>query len=305
MEDFGYKKSTKPENNSNLAKKFFFISATLLSLSAFVYISLKSYHFINGVRNKGEVIVIKGPATPIKIYENNENNPAQENPEIAANNSIYDEILNNDEKAQENIKVTQNQEPAFPPPENLHDMIDKNKATDILQKKLSNNNIQEIIVNPKDKKPQIVKKDQLPKNIVNSQQNINEVSDKKSFNPPVLKPDNNSANPSKPQLNSSDNKKIANEEKNSAGKKRLAIRVQISAMSSIQNCEDYYRRLSKTYPTLFLKTKYYIKEANLGSRGMFYRLQIGDFFNQIDAEEFCKKFITQSQKPSSECIIVE
>jgi hypothetical protein len=76
-------------------------------------------------------------------------------------------------------------------------------------------------------------------------------------------------------------------------------------MSSKEGCEEYFKKLNRLYPNIFSRTKYYIEQADLGKRGIFYRLQIGDFFNQVDAEEFCAGFISQTQKSRSECIIVE
>ena len=76
-------------------------------------------------------------------------------------------------------------------------------------------------------------------------------------------------------------------------------------MSSKENCEEHWKKLSRLYPKVFSGTKYFIEEADLGRRGVFYRLQIGDFFNQIDAEEFCTRFVSQAQKTRSDCIVVE
>jgi hypothetical protein len=45
--------------------------------------------------------------------------------------------------------------------------------------------------------------------------------------------------------------------------------------------------------------------VSLGKRGIFYRLQIGEFFNQIEAEEFCGKYVAQTKKSRADCIVVE
>ena len=88
-------------------------------------------------------------------------------------------------------------------------------------------------------------------------------------------------------------------------RKRSAIRVQISAMSSKENCEEYWKKISRLHPEIFSGTKYFIEEVDLGRRGIFFRLQIGEFFNQIDAEEFCTRFVSKAQKTRSDCIVVE
>lgn len=87
-------------------------------------------------------------------------------------------------------------------------------------------------------------------------------------------------------------------------KKRYS-RVQLIALKSSKLAYDYWIKMSKNYPSLFLNLKYYIQTANLGNRGTFYRLQIGDFKNQNDAEEFCLQFIATAKKKKSDCIIVE
>ncbi len=83
------------------------------------------------------------------------------------------------------------------------------------------------------------------------------------------------------------------------------IRVQLAAMSSKKAANESWDKSSKLYPKLFSGLKPFIEEANLGKRGMFYRLQIGNFFNQIEAEEFCNKYVTQVKKSRGDCIIVE
>ena len=51
--------------------------------------------------------------------------------------------------------------------------------------------------------------------------------------------------------------------------------------------------------------KYFVQEVKLGQKGTFYRLQIGEFESQVEAENFCVKFIAQTQKTRSDCIVVE
>ena len=74
---------------------------------------------------------------------------------------------------------------------------------------------------------------------------------------------------------------------------------------SMSKAYTLYDQLSTPQGLSEQDAKYFIEEADLGRRGVFYRLQIGDFFNQIDAEEFCTRFVSQAQKTRSDCIIVE
>lgn len=87
--------------------------------------------------------------------------------------------------------------------------------------------------------------------------------------------------------------------------KRAAIRVQIAAMSSKENAKQTLERLEDTYPALFKNVEFYVEKVDLGKRGIFYRLQLGNFFNQIEAENFCSRYVASTKKASSDCIIVE
>jgi hypothetical protein len=87
-------------------------------------------------------------------------------------------------------------------------------------------------------------------------------------------------------------------------KKRL-IRVQIAAMTSKLSANQSWESTSRLHSQLFNGLKPFIEEANLGKRGIFYRLQIGNFFNQVEAEEFCEKYVLQTKKSRGDCIVVE
>lgn len=83
------------------------------------------------------------------------------------------------------------------------------------------------------------------------------------------------------------------------------IRVQIAAMTSKESAEKYWLSLKKKYPNLLSRLKHYIKKADLGSRGVFYRLQIGNFPTREEAEDFCNKYIVKTLKTRSDCILIK
>ena len=271
MEDFGYKKTNEQEKNPLLAKKFFLISATFLSLSAFVYITINAYYFINQNNSNKEIETIKGPDLPIKLYEGGDYNDKSN--ERIVNRTIYDDIFGNKkDNLKEEIKINKNQEPAYPPRNYKNQIIENNIKENFDD---SENLVKKIdeISNEKNEKSLTVNNQIEEKKIekTKSQPRIAEVPIKVQ-----------------PQI-----------------RKRSAIRVQISAMSSKENCEEYWKKLSRLHPEIFSGTKYFIEEVDLGRRGIFFRLQIGEFFNQIDAEEFCSKFVSKAQKTRSDCIVVE
>ncbi len=86
---------------------------------------------------------------------------------------------------------------------------------------------------------------------------------------------------------------------------KRTIRVQIAALTSEESAQISWKKLNRLYSDLFADLNYYIEKVNLGRRGIFYRLQIGNFFDQIKAEEFCQKYIAKSGKTNADCIIVE
>lgn len=91
--------------------------------------------------------------------------------------------------------------------------------------------------------------------------------------------------------------------RNSNGRKRS--RVQLAAMTSKESALRFLKITKSKYPRIFSGLDGYIQEVDLGRRGIFFRVQIGDFYDQIRAENFCKKYIAASQKSRSDCIIVE
>lgn len=87
-------------------------------------------------------------------------------------------------------------------------------------------------------------------------------------------------------------------------KKRL-VRVQIAAVASNDSAEQYSKNLQRLYPGLLSGLKPYIEKADLGKRGIFYRVQVGNFYNQLRAEEFCNRYIAAAKKSRVDCIVVE
>lgn len=87
--------------------------------------------------------------------------------------------------------------------------------------------------------------------------------------------------------------------------KKRAIKVQIAAMTSRKSAEDYWEKLNRIDRRIFSRLDPFIEEVDLGKRGIFYRLQIGIFFNQVDADKFCSKYVTKMRKTRADCIVVE
>ncbi|MFT6332111.1 MAG: hypothetical protein ACJAW3_000438 [Lentimonas sp.] len=82
-------------------------------------------------------------------------------------------------------------------------------------------------------------------------------------------------------------------------------RVQLAALTSRVSALNYWNALQVKNSGLFNGLNHFINKADLGSRGTFYRLQIGEFKNKAAAESFCSKFIAQTRKTKSSCINVK
>lgn len=82
-------------------------------------------------------------------------------------------------------------------------------------------------------------------------------------------------------------------------------RVQVAAMGSKESAERYWRYISSNNGDLVRNYKKFITVIDLGRRGIFYRLQIGNFSTQDKAERFCREFIIKNNKEESDCIILD
>lgn len=94
-------------------------------------------------------------------------------------------------------------------------------------------------------------------------------------------------------------------EKEEEKPKKKGIRVQVAAVASNEAAEQYSKNIQRQFPSILSGLKIYVEKADLGKRGIFYRLQIGNFYNQLRAEEFCNRYITTAKKSRADCIVVE
>ncbi len=297
MEDFGYIKNE--DRSSNLIRKIFLVSATLFSIGCFIYITISAYYFV--YQDSAAIETIKSPEEPIKVSEEQKENDSDASMQI--NHAIYEDIFGNKKESLKTPKVRANEEAPLPPQLSSHlqqqkfaeekiivskNTVAKSEDLAIVENKASvsptNKNAQKIIVySEKDKaktetntpsKQQPANKDLLTKKEGDVLEYESKTEDK-----PIK------------------DKKVES--------KKRSVRVQIAAMTSKKAAQDSWNKLNKTYPSLFSGKKPTIEEVNLGKKGIFYRLQAGNFFNQVDAEEFCKQYVIKTHKTRADCIVVE
>ncbi|MBM3579161.1 MAG: hypothetical protein FJX34_00100 [Alphaproteobacteria bacterium] len=87
--------------------------------------------------------------------------------------------------------------------------------------------------------------------------------------------------------------------------KKRTIKVQVTALSSREAAEEYWLKLNRSHNTIFSGLRPFIEKVDLDKRGIFYRLQVGVFSGQIEAEKFCERYVAQARKSSADCIVVE
>lgn len=211
------------------------------------------------------VETIKSPEGEIKVTEEA---PVNVDSEKEKTNSIYDDIFGS-RKESLTPKIHLAPEPVLPPKreEKPAVIVDSIDAMDKVDHKAQKD--QRIVVYTDQKKEEAGSKDLLTKGSVPTKEtHTNTTVTKKSSN-------------------------------------RGLIKVQIAALTSQSAVDDYWKKLNRLNSRLFSGLKLSTEKVDLGKRGLFYRVQIGNFANQIEAEEFCKSYVSQTQKSKADCIMVE
>ncbi|MBM5782855.1 MAG: SPOR domain-containing protein, partial [Pelagibacterales bacterium] len=246
MEDFGYLKEEEQSKFTRILKKMFMLGATLLSIACFIYVTVNAYYYVYDEDN-GEIETITSLEEPIKIMAE-ESSDNQET--TIVNNSIYEDIFGNHKESKNKVatKIQLAPQPAFPPKQDkLTQVTEINNNTSIQEEKTPNQRRDQKIIVYSDKEKEQNQKDLLTKTNGNSLTEKEKVKD----------------------LNSN---------------KRKSIKVQIAALTSESAAQDYWKKVSNSNSRLFSGLSSFIQKVDLGKRGIFYRLQIGNFPDQTEAE---------------------
>ncbi len=281
MEDFGYKKDEDENNFSTTAKKIFLVGATLFSIACFIYITISAYYFVYQDK-ESNIEVIRSPENPIKVLEDS----PEKKESMQIDRSIYEDIFGNKshlKKEISDVHLRQIVQPALPP-KSLE--IDR-KLIKESDKKFLQESLREKTPKEENSKAKIQ-----PEKIAEQKIIIFSDSQKKDSSSQDL-------------LTKNSGNKTAEEPKPSEKTKKRTIRVQVAALNSKESAKDAWKNLNQANSDLFSQLKPFIQEIDLGKRGIFYRLQVGNFYNQIEAEEFCNRYVSQTQKSRADCIVVE
>lgn len=265
-EDFAYKLSKERHRGSFFVKKPLKIVVVLISLFSFSLITVSAYYFAASGQDE-RIEIVKSPNFAIKT-RNEESDVKIRN----IDKTIYDNIVGT--------------------------------SRDDLRKDI------QIVDTPLTVEPNF--SEQNPAEISNVDENIDRVkldSQVTSGNLPLSDEKNNPSNLAKnnpKNLAKNEVKTAANEEVNNNKEKTKAFsRVQLAALKSEETALQYWDNVKKQNPPLFSGLKYFIQKVDLGKKGVFYRLQVGNFRDQVGAEDFCLKYIAKSRAKKSDCIIVE
>jgi len=70
-----------------------------------------------------------------------------------------------------------------------------------------------------------------------------------------------------------------------------AWRIQIAAVASTKAAKKEWRRIASANEDLLSKLKLDIRRADLGARGVFYRVQAGTLESESEARDVCKALL--------------
>ena len=285
MEDFGYVKDGKKKDLSALTKKIALSCATLFSISCFIYITINAYYYVYEEQDNN-VETISSPEGPIKVVEEDDVAIRGDGPKI--NDSIYEDIFGTKKESIAKVasKIRISPEPAKPPKNFVEDTMLSESVPDlnVAENEKTEKEVQKPVQKPdKKQQQQILVYSDKPKETAGTQDLLTKGKAEVKF----------------PKKQLSDQ----NLDKEKSDKRRY-VRVQIAALTSKKSAEEYWQKINNN-SRLTSGLKSFTEEVNLGKKGIFFRLQIGNFSDQVEAEGFCKKYILQMQKAKADCIVVE
>ena len=79
------------------------------------------------------------------------------------------------------------------------------------------------------------------------------------------------------------------------------VRIQLGAFRTYAEANDNWNKVKKKFTKELNNKKHYITKADLGAKGVFYRLQVGSLENTSEGRAVCNDLIQQKQG----CFIVK
>jgi hypothetical protein len=82
-------------------------------------------------------------------------------------------------------------------------------------------------------------------------------------------------------------------------------RAQLIALKNQQQAKNFVDTTKKKYGNLLKNLDVFIVEIDLVDKGIFHRVQVGNFNTKDEASNFCKIYLKDSDKNTTNCIVVK
>jgi cell division septation protein DedD len=285
VEDVHQKPEIDLDSEPGIPIKLLFPLVIIVVIVAGVF-AWKTGSFSFNVHDDGEVPVIKAQKDPVRIK------PEEPGGMYIANRDklIYETISNDEEKSLPKVvKIL----PRHEEPVEREDI--QKKANEVfatlpsrLETKLIGNENEE-------KQAQVASSDvdSGKKEIIKKQELLaNELS--------VEKKDNEPAKETKESITVADIKNVPTPSIRSRGviepkKSKNGIKVQLGSFRTEGDVQKNWRNIKKKHSSLLDGFELNTEKADLGDKGVFYRLRVGVLENESEARKLCKKLIEQNQ----------
>lgn len=86
---------------------------------------------------------------------------------------------------------------------------------------------------------------------------------------------------------------------------RLYYKAQLVALKNKQQAYNFIEATKKECGSLLKHLDIFIFEINLGDKGIFYRVQVGNFNTRADALRFCNEYLKITTRDLTNCMVVK
>jgi hypothetical protein len=102
------------------------------------------------------------------------------------------------------------------------------------------------------------------------------------------------------------NTDVTNREKKTIGlNANNYYKAQLIALKNQQQAKNFVNMVKKMYGSLLKNLDVFIVEIDLMEKGVFYRVQVGNFNTKDDATDFCRNYLKDNDKNITNCIVVK
>lgn len=91
---------------------------------------------------------------------------------------------------------------------------------------------------------------------------------------------------------------------NNIDKNNNFYKVQLIALKNKQQADNFVKKIKKQFNNLLKNLEVFLFEVDLGDKGIFYRVQVGNFNTKNDAMKFCRNYLMITLKNPTNCIVV-